>query len=49
MAIGYEIELRRKEPLPETLYENDEEELSSIIEKAQEFYEKKLVKTRLFF
>ncbi len=49
MAIGYEIEPRRKEPLPEMLYENDEEELSSIIEKAQEFYEKNSSKPIYFF
>ena len=40
MAIGYEIEPRRKEPLPEIVYENNKEELSSIIEKAQEIHEK---------
>jgi len=40
MAIGYEIEPRRKDALSETLYENDAEELSSIIEKAQDIHGK---------
>ena len=40
MAIGYEIELYREDFLPETLYENDREELLGVIEKAKEIHQK---------
>lgn len=48
MAIGYELEPRREDPISETVYENNKEELSSIMEKAKEIHQKSPAKPIYF-